>query len=211
MPLNDQTINNYLKVYGYKTKLYNLHNFFVVEKTTNIQLPDYKKCIQAYTINKTLSMIEIFKNHPFLIDQLTENDKNIIKNIDVVDTLPVRTEHNKNSDRKRFQIKQKAWCYGRQVLTPLGIKIIDLSDQGIKILLAEKNLDLQKNIELLIFFESDNKIVYCKVKPCWSKYDQIFGCQVIESNLHWDNFCNLIYEELSLGKNIHRLAPKKSA
>lgn len=214
LPLNDDTVNNYKKIYGKKIKKFDLHHFFTQEKTSNIQLPEAKHCLQAYMKKQNTSLAEILNIFPTLTKNFTEKEKIILKNIDISDAFSFDSDESTNTPArksKRYHIKQQAWAFTAKNKTSIPVYIVDISDSGLKIILSDNTAVIKKNDEILIFFEHEAEIVQLIAKILWIRNNRVTGCEIMTPSEKWNEFAKMIYQELSINENIIQFKVKKPA
>lgn len=215
LTLSDESKLNYQKVYGKKSKEFNLYHFFVEATTHNILLPVAKHCLQAYTHKQNLAMAKILDTHPALTENFSEQDKLIIMNIAINDAFSFEINREKpKPDRlqKRFQIKQKAWFYAAHMAGPIPARIGDASRTGLKIITSEAVPEIKQNCAIVVFFQYDGMLVNLAAEVLWIKSDRVIGCKLTEASPQWEKYYESILQEFSFfSTNVTPLKIKKSA
>lgn len=214
LTLGDEAKLNYQKVYGKKSKEFNLYHFFVEATTRNILLPEAKRCLQTYTNKQNISLAKLLDIHPSLTENFSEQDKLVIMNIDISDAFSFdinRKTEQPDRQQKRFQIKQRAWFYAARMQGPLSAKIVDVSRSGLKIIIAEDVPETIQNGAVLVFFQYDGVLVNLAAEVLWIKSGRVIGCKLTETSPQWEKYYESILQELSLSENLIPLKIKKSA
>lgn len=216
LPLNENTVNAYKKIYGKKDKKFNLHHFFVEAKTENIKLPEAKICFQSYTKQQISTIAELVKVYPEFMQNVSEADHLILNNIDVSELCSFSRDILRPSEvydrkSKRYHIRQTAWLYAANGDQTIEVYIADLSEDGIKLVLKNPTNEIKNNTEVLIYFNYDNRIVKLTAKVLWSKNRKVMGCQILECSNSWREFYRAIFNEILETQNIVPFHSKRSA
>lgn len=214
LKLSDELELNYRKIYDKKSKEFNLYHFFVEATTRNILLPEAKHCLQAYTNKQNLSMAKLLEIHPALTEKFSDQDKLVLKNIDINDAFSFDiNEENQTADRlqKRYQIKQRAWFYAARMQGPLPARIVDVSRTGLKVIVSKDVQLIKPNSAILIFFQYDGVLVNLSAEVLWIKSDRVIGCKLTETSQQWKKYYESIMQELVSSENVIPLKIKKSA
>lgn len=214
LPLNENTVKDYKKTYGKKTKEFNLHHFFVESVTENIILPESKICFQSYTKKQNMSIAEILKVFPQLTQSFTEKERMILNNIDVSELYNFNSQDQsdtRNRNNKRYHIKQKVRFFSSGNNLVYEAYIADMSKGGLKLVLQDSLNQIKNDDEILLFFNHQKKIVRLNAKVLWGKNKRILGCQITEASGTWNDFYQAVYNEILEVQNIIHFPTKKMA
>lgn len=217
LPLNKNTVQGYRETYSHRKPNRNLYRFFVEEKTPNIQLPDMRKCVQAYTLKKNIAQASLLHQHESLSRDFSAYDMMVMKNLDITDKLPVQFNEayeNMFPNRKKVRMETRVvgWVFLKGNFEPLKCQILDVSEDGFQLNLKNNSFKMTKGDSLMLVLDFEGQHIQCKARVMWSKYDARIGCLITETNEDWQLLVDQISMELHPPDNlIHLTQVKKIA
>lgn len=219
LDFGETLVPRYRKAYAGKDQRSDLHNFFMVSRTPNIQLPMPKHCIQSYMVKKNSSQAQIIRDHAALVKEFSNSDKLIIKNLDISHSLsehlmPVE-DGGKFRKSIRPEIRVEGWCFLTGESQPVRGMIMDVSKTGFKMHLRRSDLIIRKGDHFILAMEFNGHPVQVKAEIKWIQGQNRIGCHVVESSLGWEQLINEVLSEIDAfqlqAENIVPMRGRKTA
>lgn len=190
----------YQKIYSGKPKNRDLHYFFFALDLPNIKLPKPRLCIQSYMTLQTSSLSEILENHGSLVSELTEIDKQVVRNLDIAGSLATshfikpRAGKPRNFREPRPEVRSDGWCF-LDAENPNRCRVMDVSKSGFRIQLKNNNARVKQGDKLILIHKFQGQIIPCKAEIKWIQSNVSLGCQILQPSQDWNEMLDQIVIE----------------
>jgi hypothetical protein len=189
LELNDKMKNYYHLEYSKEKKSKNLYYYFFELKLVNLKLPPKKLSIQAQNREKNQAMVKLLKEKPHLFSRFNDLDRLIISNLEPTKELDQNREGN-IAERKHPRLVTMINCFiekkGDNILAP--IKILDVSESGLKIKTLGNHIDFKINDEISIKLNNNLARFTFEAKILWIE-NLTLGCLIlVESENTWGQY-----------------------
>jgi hypothetical protein len=193
----------YIKTYNHLSKNKNLYHFFIEAEIPNIKMPKPKDCIQAYMISKNIAKGEIMKQFVSLTKDFTEDEKLILKELDISQVLPIELKDLSaqmalGNRSPRPEVRFQAWCFLKNGFQPIQCQVLDVSDTGFKLSLKESHQVIEKGEHSIFAMEFNGNLFQCKFEVKWVYRDSVIGCLITESCINWILLIDHLLNELNI-------------
>ncbi len=197
LKLDQPLRERYFKIYGHKELKFNLHHYFLIAEIPNIKIPKRVLSIQAQLKEKNQALVELLHDKPHLFNRLSEKEQLIITNLEPEQKLAPMFKG--MSDRKHprlvTMINGRIEAHDSNLSIP--VKIVDVSQSGLKIKLLHSKMDLGLNEKISIKLDRSVSKATFYAEIMWIEKDQAFGCLIdAKSEYNWLNFYNMVWNEV---------------
>lgn len=200
LPLNQNKIDEYKKVYGHLSKKKNIYSFLFVSEFENILIPKSKSSLQSFNLKKNRATSEILKKHPALLNELTIKEKEWIKNLDPAHIFPIEfethvTAHLHQRKSSRCDVRFNAIAFLGETLINFESKVIEISKDGLQLKFEKLNQHVTRGEKITLLLLADKQLVKVSFVVKWVKFEFRVGCEIIGHNEEWSKFVKDIYIE----------------